>query len=113
MPIIIIFGITKYIFLGGSFLVFFPTPFEDELLYSVIARYHCYSGNLFVRETMLELFDEQLISCIPLAMGIYLFYAEKLSSSGLHLGLWYLIILSSHSIHCSCPKNPIGGSCQT
>jgi hypothetical protein len=37
-------------------LPFFPTPYPDELLYSVCARYHQRSCNLTARETLGELF---------------------------------------------------------
>ena len=34
----------------------FPTPYPDEVLYSVVARYHRSSGNPIFRQTMDELF---------------------------------------------------------
>ncbi len=37
-------------------LKFFPAPYPDELLYSVLARYHLRSGNLGVKATLRELF---------------------------------------------------------
>lgn len=37
-------------------LTFFPTPYEDELLYSVIARYHFAVGNCDYRDTLEEIF---------------------------------------------------------
>jgi hypothetical protein len=36
---------------------FFPSPYPDELLYSVIARYHIRSGNRSFRQTDIDLFD--------------------------------------------------------
>ena len=36
---------------------FFPTPYPDELLYSVVARYHIRSGNKSFRQTHEELFE--------------------------------------------------------
>lgn len=36
---------------------FFPTPYPDELSYSVLARYHLYSGNKSYKQTTFELFD--------------------------------------------------------
>ncbi|MGQ4650346.1 TnsD family Tn7-like transposition protein [Lyngbya aestuarii] len=36
---------------------FFPTPYPDELLYSVIARYHTRSGNRSFRQTDIDLFN--------------------------------------------------------
>jgi TniQ len=38
-------------------LGFFPTPYPDELLYSVVARYHIRSGNKSFRQTHEELFE--------------------------------------------------------
>lgn len=35
---------------------FFPALYEDELLYSIIARYHYYSGNISPKDTASELF---------------------------------------------------------
>jgi hypothetical protein len=37
-------------------LGFFPTPYPDELLYSLIARYHIRSGNISPKITLRELF---------------------------------------------------------
>lgn len=36
--------------------LFFPEPYEDEILYSVISRYHYYVGNTNVKYTFKELF---------------------------------------------------------
>lgn len=44
-------------------LPFFTNPYPDELLYSAIARYHFYSGNLDCKDTLEELFDNR--SVIP------------------------------------------------
>lgn len=44
-------------------LPFFTNPYPDELLYSAIARYHFYSGNLDCKDTLEELFDSR--SVIP------------------------------------------------
>ena len=38
-------------------LGFFPTPYPDELLYSIVARYHLRSGNKSFRQTHEELFE--------------------------------------------------------
>lgn len=35
---------------------FFPNPYEDELLYSIIARYHRLSGNILMRTSLQDLF---------------------------------------------------------
>lgn len=37
-------------------LSFFPTPYEDELWYSVLSRYHLYSRNTFPIDTIRDLF---------------------------------------------------------
>lgn len=44
-------------------LPFFTNPYPDELLYSAIARYHFYSGNLDCKDTLEELFGNR--SVIP------------------------------------------------
>jgi hypothetical protein len=38
---------------------FFPKPYPDEILYSVIARYHIRSGNTSPKVTLRELFNSQ------------------------------------------------------
>ena len=38
---------------------FFPTPYEDELLYSLIARYHFLTGNSDYKDTLLEVFGSR------------------------------------------------------
>ncbi|MEH2031197.1 MAG: TnsD family Tn7-like transposition protein [Nostoc sp.] len=40
-------------------LSFFPTPYPDEILYSVFARYHARSGNIKPDETLQELFNSR------------------------------------------------------
>lgn len=45
-------------------LSFFPTPYPDELLYSVFARYHIRAGNKSYKTTMGELFNSQTASAI-------------------------------------------------
>jgi len=45
-------------------LSFFPTPYEDELLYSVFARYHVRAGNKSYKTTIQELFNSQTASAI-------------------------------------------------
>lgn len=50
----------------------FPTPYPDELLYSVIARYHIRSGNIFWKHTLEDLFDKRTISAtafLPSGIG--------------------------------------------
>lgn len=36
-------------------ITFFPVPYEDEVLYSVLARYHVRSGNTSYKATMQDL----------------------------------------------------------
>jgi hypothetical protein len=42
-------------------LIFFPFLYEDELMYSILARYHLYSGNENTKITMDELFGSETI----------------------------------------------------
>lgn len=43
-------------------LSFFPTPYPDEILYSVLARYHVRSGNLSLKITLSELFGSTTVT---------------------------------------------------
>lgn len=45
-------------------LSFFPTPYPDELLYSLIARYQVRSGNTSPKATLEDLFDSRTGSAI-------------------------------------------------
>ncbi|MFD1173949.1 TnsD family transposase [Oceanobacillus picturae] len=63
----------------------FPTPYPDELLYSVIARFHLRSGNQFWKHTLEDLFGKRtntasaflpsgiqaLVECLPKNTTIY------------------------------------------
>ena len=40
-------------------LSFFPNPYPDELLYSLISRYHIRSGNTSPKITLQEIFNSQ------------------------------------------------------
>ncbi|MFA6939511.1 MAG: TnsD family transposase [Clostridiaceae bacterium] len=40
---------------------FFTDPYKDELIYSSIARYHFYSGNIDFKDTLEECFDKRTI----------------------------------------------------
>jgi hypothetical protein len=42
-------------------LDFFTDPYKDELIYSTIARYHYYSGNLELKDTIEECFGKRTI----------------------------------------------------
>ena len=37
---------------------FFPSPYPDELWYSVICRYHVHSGNSCAKHTMRQLYGD-------------------------------------------------------
>lgn len=44
-------------------LPFFTDPYTDELIYSAVARYHFYSGNIDFKDTLEEVFQSR--SVIP------------------------------------------------
>jgi hypothetical protein len=44
-------------------MTFFPTPYPDEILYSVFARYHEKSPNFNGSETARDLFNVKRIVC--------------------------------------------------
>ncbi|MGE7114175.1 TnsD family Tn7-like transposition protein [Lysinibacillus sp. NPDC047702] len=75
-------------------LPFFTNPYPDELLYSAIARYHFYSGNLDCKDTLEELFGSR--SVIPsVEIGSYFsVLAER-------LGPQYSVesLLANHTIY--------------
>ena len=45
-------------------VTFFPTPYPDELLYSVIARYHIRSGNTNAKATLNDLFNSTTVTAV-------------------------------------------------
>lgn len=45
-------------------LGFFPTPYPDELLYSILARYHIRSGNFSPKATLFDLFGSTSVSSV-------------------------------------------------
>lgn len=51
---------------GGLMVMlhWFPTPYPDELLYSVLARYHVRSGNTSAKTTTAELFGKRSIRSV-------------------------------------------------
>jgi len=54
-------------------IAFFPEIYEDELLYSVLARYHLRSDNLSTKRTLLDLFGSKTViatSDIPSSLGV-------------------------------------------
>lgn len=40
-------------------MIFFPFLYDDEIMYSLYARYHCYTGNENYKTTMYELFGSE------------------------------------------------------
>ncbi|HFJ9429042.1 TnsD family transposase [Bacillus cereus group sp. BceL293] len=75
-------------------LTFFTNPYPDELMYSAIARYHFYSGNLDCKDTLEEVFQSR--SVIPsVEIGSHFaILAEQLGSN-------YSVetILANHTIY--------------
>ena len=47
---------------------FFPSPYPDELWYSVICRYHVHSGNYCAKHTMRQLYGDYFQCAEPLAL---------------------------------------------
>lgn len=45
-------------------ITFFPQPYKDELLYSILARYHIRSGNISPKATMKELFGSSTVTAV-------------------------------------------------
>lgn len=75
-------------------LPFFTNPYPDELIYSAIARYHFYSGNLDCKDTLEELFGSR--SIIPsVAIG------SHFSALSEKLGPYYSIetLLANNTIY--------------
>ena len=51
---------------GSNMISFFPTPYPDELWYSVICRYHVHSGNYCAKHTLRQLYGDNF--CAPSLM---------------------------------------------
>ncbi|MCK6208358.1 TnsD family transposase [Bacillus infantis] len=45
-------------------ITFFPVPYKDELLYSVLARYHIRSGNVSIKATQQDIYGTDSITAI-------------------------------------------------
>ncbi len=45
-------------------MIFFPVPYEDELLYSVLGRYHIRSGNTSIKATLQDIFGETTVTAV-------------------------------------------------
>lgn len=54
-------------------LPFFSDPYPDELLYSAFARYHFYSGNIDLKDTLMELFGKNSVVPTHSVLGIKVF----------------------------------------
>lgn len=61
---------------GISMLGFMPRLYDDELLYSWLARYHLYSGNAGPSQTMKELFGNERAIAVP-DLPTNLFYLNE------------------------------------
>ncbi|UZQ52428.1 TnsD family transposase [Clostridium kluyveri] len=45
-------------------MTFFPIPYEDELLYSILARYRIYSGNISLKSTLDDVFGNRNVAAV-------------------------------------------------
>ncbi|OXS75822.1 TnsD family Tn7-like transposition protein [Domibacillus enclensis] len=86
-------------------LSFFPEPYPGELIYSTIARYHLYSGNLDCKDTLEEVFQKRTV--IPsVEIGSHLnILAQQM---GPHFSMENLLgnhtIYSFYALFLSCEK---------
>lgn len=75
---------------------YFPTPYENEVLYSIIARYHYHSAHNSKAETMLSLFGNKAKKFdVDIPSGVTLI-VEKLK--GVSKGLTADYFIENHSI---------------
>ncbi|QOY37725.1 TnsD family Tn7-like transposition protein [Anaerobacillus isosaccharinicus] len=75
-------------------LPFFTEPYPDELIYSAIARYHFYSGNLDCKDTLEEVFQSRTV--IP-SLEIGSHFANLVTQIGMNYSVEKL--LSEHTIY--------------
>lgn len=75
-------------------LTFFTDPYKDELLYSSIARYHFYSGNINCRDTLEELFKSRSVNA---SVGIGSRFSILAEQMGRNYSVEYL--LANHTIY--------------
>ncbi|MCH4460905.1 TnsD family transposase [Staphylococcus haemolyticus] len=75
-------------------LPFFTNPYPDELLYSAVARYHFYNGNIDCKDTLKELFGSRSVIS---SVGI----GSHLSFLANQLGEHYSVesLLANHTIY--------------
>ena len=45
-------------------MTFFPVPYEDELLYSILGRYHIRSGNISIKATLQDVFSKNSVTAV-------------------------------------------------
>lgn len=62
-------------------LTFFTDPYKDELVYSAIARYHFYSGNIDTNDTIEELFRSRTVTASVEIGSRFTILAEQLGSN--------------------------------
>ncbi len=75
-------------------LPFFTNPYPNELLYSAIARYHFYSGNLDCKDTLEELFGSR---CVIPSVEIGSYFSVLVEKLGPHYSVESL--LANHTIY--------------
>lgn len=73
---------------------FFTNPYPNELLYSAIARYHFYSGNLDCKDTLEELFGSR---CVIPSVEIGSYFSVLAEKLGPHYPVESL--LANHTIY--------------
>ena len=75
-------------------LPFFTNPYTDELMYSAIARYHFYSGNIDCKDTLEEVFQSRFVIPSVEIGSHFAILAEQLGSN-------YSVetILANHTIY--------------
>lgn len=75
-------------------LTFFTNPYPDELIYSAVARYHFYSGNIDCKDTLYEVFQNR--SVIP-SVEIGSHFSELVEQFGSNYSVESL--LARHTIY--------------
>lgn len=75
-------------------LPFFTNPYPDELLYSAVARYHFYSGNIDCKDTLEELFGSRSVIS---SVGIGSYFSFLATQLGDHYSVESL--LANHTIY--------------
>ncbi|MDA1818263.1 TnsD family Tn7-like transposition protein [Bacillus cereus] len=75
---------------------YFPTPYKDELLYSIIARYHVHSNNLWHIPTIKELFNTDKQSIDIFSPNHWVTLIEKMNHFSEDINLEYF--LKKHTI---------------